>query len=102
MHQFEKIEQFIISQFDGYDSAINFMNLLEITEKFYKLFQLPYQVTLLSTNDINFVSFIKFDVETWFPGSKTFRELVSCSNCKNFQVTPLQLLVTQFSYYSYI
>ena len=87
VHQFEKIEQFIISQSNGYDATINYLNLLEITEKFYKIFQIPYQIILLSTNDINLVSYIKFDLEAWFPGSKTFRELVSCSNCKNSQVS---------------
>nr|BAS01489.1 seryl-tRNA synthetase [Lotharella vacuolata] len=91
VHQFEKIEQFIISEFKGFDSMINFLNLLEITEKFYKVFQLPYQIILLSTSDINFVSFLKFDIEVWFPGSKTFRELVSCSNCKNFQSLKLNI-----------
>jgi len=89
VHQFEKIEQFILSQSEQYNSSNNFINLMEITEKFYKLFSLAYQIVLLSSNDINQTSFLKFDIETWFPGSKTFRELVSCSNCKNFQSSGL-------------
>ena len=27
----------------------------------------------------------KFDLEAWFPGSGAFRELVSCSNCTDYQ-----------------
>ncbi|AIB09777.1 seryl-tRNA synthetase (serin-tRNA ligase) (nucleomorph) [Lotharella oceanica] len=91
VHQFEKIEQFIVSQPNKYNSTNNFLNLLEITEKFYKLFQIPYQIILLTTSDINFVSYIKFDIEAWFSGSKTFRELVSCSNCKNYQSINLNI-----------
>ncbi len=33
----------------------------------------------------------KYDLEAWFPASKTFRELVSCSNCTDYQSRNLEI-----------
>ncbi len=35
---------------------------------------------------LNDAAAAKYDLEAWFPASKTFRELVSCSNCTDYQV----------------
>lgn len=34
---------------------------------------------------------MKYDLEAWFPGSGAFRELVSCSNCTDYQARRLQV-----------
>lgn len=34
---------------------------------------------------------MKYDLEGWFPGSGAFRELVSCSNCLDYQARRLQV-----------
>jgi len=46
---------------------------------------LPYQVIAIVSSALNDNAAIKYDLEAWFPGSKAFRELVSCTNCKDYQ-----------------
>jgi seryl-tRNA synthetase len=33
----------------------------------------------------------KYDLEAWFPASATYRELVSCSNCTDYQSRKLEI-----------
>lgn len=33
----------------------------------------------------------KYDLEAWFPGYNAYRELVSCSNCTDFQARNLEV-----------
>lgn len=33
----------------------------------------------------------KYDLEAWFPASATYRELVSCSNCTDYQSRELNI-----------
>jgi seryl-tRNA synthetase len=46
---------------------------------------LPYRVITLCSGDIGFSSAKTYDVEVWLPGQNTYREISSCSNCKDFQ-----------------
>lgn len=50
---------------------------------------LPYQVVSIVSGALNDAAAKKYDLEAWFPASKTFRELVSCSNCADFQARRL-------------
>ena len=38
------------------------------------------------SGELNNAAAKKYDLEAWFPASKAFRELVSCSNCTDYQV----------------
>jgi hypothetical protein len=49
---------------------------------------LPYRVVNIVSGELNNAAAKKYDLEAWFPASKTFRELVSCSNCTDYQVRP--------------
>lgn len=49
------------------------------------------QVVNIVSGELNNAAAKKYDLEAWFPASKTFRELVSCSNCTDFQVCALTL-----------
>lgn len=44
------------------------------------------QVVNIVSGELNNAAAKKYDLEAWFPASKTFRELVSCSNCTDYQV----------------
>ena len=46
---------------------------------------------LLLTGELNNAASKKLDLEAWFPGSGAFRELVSCSNCLDYQARRLQV-----------
>ena len=83
VHQFEKIEQFIYSIPE--DSKNQHEKLMQVTESIYQKLNLPYQVIAIVSSALNDNAAIKYDLEAWFPGSNTFRELVSCTNCKDYQ-----------------
>ena len=83
VHQFEKIEQFIYSSPE--DSRNQHDHLMEVTERIYQKLGLPYQVIAIVSSALNDNAAIKYDLEAWFPGSGAFRELVSCTNCKDYQ-----------------
>ncbi len=46
---------------------------------------IPYRVMLLSSGDMGKVAAKTFDIEGWIPSQKNYRELISCSNCTEFQ-----------------
>ncbi len=83
VHQFEKVEQFIYSTPE--ESKNEHKKLLEVTEGIYKKLGLPYQIVAIVSSALNDNAAIKYDLEAWFPGSNTYRELVSCTNCKDYQ-----------------
>ena len=83
VHQFEKIEQFIFSAPEESKNEHN--RLLEVTENIYKKLGLPYQIVAIVSSALNDNAAIKYDLEAWFPGSQTYRELVSCTNCGDYQ-----------------
>ena len=47
---------------------------------------LPYRVINIVSGELNDAAAKKYDLEASFPASKTYRELVSCSNCTDYQV----------------
>ena len=51
---------------------------------------LPYRVVNIVSGALNLAAAKKLDLEAWFPGSNSFRELVSCSNCTDYQSRRLQ------------
>lgn len=83
VHQFEKIEQFIYSTPE--QSSEEHKRLLEVTEGLYQKLKLPYQIVTIVSSALNDNAAIKYDLEAYFPGSDTFRELVSCTNCTDYQ-----------------
>ncbi|WP_295721843.1 serine--tRNA ligase [uncultured Methanobrevibacter sp.] len=83
VHQFEKIEQFIFTTPE--DSKNAHKELLEITERIYQKLEIPYHIVSIVSSALNDNAAIKYDLEAWFPGSKAYRELVSCTNCTDYQ-----------------
>ena len=83
VHQFEKVEIFSIT--DPKSSWTQHEEILEDVKQFYKELEIPYRVMLLSSGDMGKVASKTFDIEAWLPGQNNYRELVSCSNCTDFQ-----------------
>ncbi|MBE6494292.1 MAG: serine--tRNA ligase [Methanosphaera stadtmanae] len=83
VHQFEKIEQFIYAVPE--ESENEHQRLLEVTESIYQKLNLHYRIVSIVSSALNDNASIKYDLEAWFPGSQTYRELVSCTNCKDYQ-----------------
>ena len=60
--------------------------------KFYlPQLNIPYQVVAIVSGALNDAAAKKYDLEAWFPASQTFRELVSCSNCTDYQARRLEI-----------
>ena len=89
VHQFDKIEQFIFSKPE--DSWKEHEKMLAIAEEFYQKLGIPYRVMLLSTGDIGKISAKTYDIEAWMAGQNAYREIVSCSNCLEYQARRLKI-----------
>jgi seryl-tRNA synthetase len=82
-HQFNKIEQFIFCKPE--DSAKLHEELLQNAEEILQKLELPYRVVNVCTGDIGTVAAKKYDIEAWMPAQNGYREVVSCSNCTDYQ-----------------
>ena len=89
VHQFDKIEQFIFSKPE--DSWKEHEKMLAVAEEFYQKLEIPYRVMLLSTGDIGKISAKTYDIEAWMAGQNAYREIVSCSNCLEYQARRLKI-----------
>ena len=83
IHQFEKVEQFAICAPE--DSWKIHEEMIKVSEEFYQSLKLPYRVINIVSGALNNAAAKKYDLEAWFPGYGTYRELVSCSNCTDYQ-----------------
>jgi len=83
VHQFEKIEQFIVCHPD--ESWEMQEEMLKVSEEFYQSLGLAYQVVNIVSGELNNAASKKLDLEAWFPTLGCYRELVSCSNCTDYQ-----------------
>jgi len=89
VHQFEKIEQFIFCKPE--QSWDYHEELISNAEIFYKELGLPYRIVSIASGELNDNAAKKYDLEAWFPASQTYRELVSCSNCLDYQARKLKI-----------
>ncbi len=53
--------------------------------EFYQSLKLPYRVITIVSGALNDAAAKKYDLEAWFPNTQEYRELVSCSNCTDYQ-----------------
>jgi seryl-tRNA synthetase len=65
--------------------------MIAASEEFYKSLKLPYQVIKIVSGALNDAAALKMDLEAWFPGYGAYRELVSCSNCTDYQSRALNI-----------
>ena len=89
VHQFEKIEQFIFCRPE--ESWEEHEKMIKSTEEFYQQLEIPYRLMLLSSGDMGKVSAKTYDIEAWMAGQNAYREIVSCSNCIDYQSRRLKI-----------
>lgn len=83
VHQFEKVEQFCITNPD--DSWEIMKNMINVSQRFYDSLGLSYRVINVHSQDLNNAAGMKYDLEGYFPGADNkYRELVSCTNCTDY------------------
>lgn len=83
VHQFEKVEQFVICAPD--ESWEMLEEMTKTAEEFYQSLGLAYRVVTIVSKELNSAAAKKYDVEAWFPARQDYRELVSASNCTDYQ-----------------
>jgi seryl-tRNA synthetase len=85
VHQFEKVEQFCLTGDDLELSSAEQKRMLQCAKDFYESLGISYRVVCLVSGELNDAAVKKYDLEGWFPGQQAYRELVSCSNCTDYQ-----------------
>jgi seryl-tRNA synthetase len=86
-HQFNKIEQFVFCKPE--ESWKLHEELINNAEELVQKLGLPYRVVNVCTGDIGTVAAKKYDIEAWMPAQNGYREIVSCSNCTDYQARRL-------------
>lgn len=89
VHQFDKIEQFVFARPE--ESWAEHERMLSVAEEFYQSLGIPHRVVLLSSGDMGKVSAKTYDIDAWMAGQDAFREVVSCSNCLDYQARRLRI-----------
>jgi len=89
VHQFEKVEQYVFCKPENSWEIHN--ELIQNAEELYKQLELPYRIVNIASGELNDNAAKKYDLEAWFPASETYRELVSCSNCTDYQARKLKI-----------
>ena len=87
VHQFEKVEQFIYCRPE--ESWREHERMIALSEEFFKQLGIPYRVMLLCSGDMGKISSKTYDIEAWMAGQNAYREIVSCSNCLDYQARRL-------------
>ncbi|KAF5350680.1 hypothetical protein D9756_008738 [Leucocoprinus leucothites] len=89
VHQFEKVEQFVIT--DPEKSWEMLDTMVANSEAFYQSLGLRYRLVAIVSGALNLAAAQKYDLEAWFPFQRAYKELVSCSNCTDYQSRRLEV-----------
>lgn len=88
-HQFNKVEQFVFSTPE--QSWDEHELMIQNAEEIFQKLEIPYRVVNVCTGDLGGVAAKKYDIEAWMPKQQMFREVVSCSNCTDYQARELNV-----------
>ena len=82
-HQFSKVEMVSLVRAEESDAELERMT--NCAEEILKQLGLAYRLVTLCTGDMGFSAAKTYDIEVWLPGQGMYREISSCSNCRDFQ-----------------
>jgi seryl-tRNA synthetase len=85
VHQFNKVEQYVISQADHEDSVRWHEQLIGNAEELVQALELPYRVVNVSTGQMGDGKVGMYDLECWIPSEGRYRETHSCSYFHDWQ-----------------
>ncbi|KAI9220223.1 cytoplasmic serine-tRNA ligase Srs1 [Blastocladiella britannica] len=89
VHQFEKVEQFVLCEPEKSWEMLE--EMISTSEEFYQSLGLSYRVISIVSGALNSAAAKKYDLEAWFPFQGEYKELVSCSNCTDYQSRNLEI-----------
>jgi seryl-tRNA synthetase len=82
-HQFRKVEMVSITHPE--QSEAEHERMTQCAERVLAALELPYRRVVLCAGDTGFGAAKTYDLEVWLPGQQAWREISSCSNCRDFQ-----------------
>lgn len=91
VHQFNKVEMVVLTEANEDITRQMHEDMLGISEEVLQKLELPYQILLMCTGDMGAGQRKKYDIETWFPGEKKYRETNSNSYFLDFQARRLNM-----------
>ncbi|QEV19987.1 serine--tRNA ligase [Streptomyces alboniger] len=83
LHQFEKVELVRVCTLEDAPAQLELM--LEHAEECLRRLELSYRIVQLPAGDLGFSARSTYDIEVWLPGSGSYREISSVSDCGTFQ-----------------
>jgi seryl-tRNA synthetase len=89
VHQFDKVEMFVFTTPDS--SHDEHERLLAVEEELVQQLEIPYRVVNVAAGDLGASAAKKYDIDAWFPGEQSFREITSCSNTTDYQARRLKV-----------
>ncbi|KAG0597863.1 hypothetical protein M758_12G026200 [Ceratodon purpureus] len=89
VHQFSKVEMFVICRPDESDALHE--ELISLEEELYASLGLHFKTLDMSTEDLGAPAYRKYDVEAWMPGLGRYGEISSASNCTDYQSRRLNI-----------
>ena len=81
--------QFIVCEPE--ESPARLQQMVDVSRAFYESLEIPYRVVNIVSGGLNNAASIKYDLEAWFPYQGEYKELVSCSNCTDYQSRSLNV-----------
>lgn len=87
-HQFPKVE--LVSVCTPAQSADEHERMTRCAERVLTELGLTWRRMLLSAGDTGFGAAKTYDLEVWLPGQQAWREISSCSNCREFQARRME------------
>ncbi len=91
VHQFDKVEMFAFA--DPALSEKEHRFLVDRQEELMQKLELPYRVVEVCAGDMGWTDARQFDIETWIPSERSYRETQSCSNTTDFQARGINVKV---------
>ncbi|HEV3157126.1 MAG TPA: serine--tRNA ligase [Candidatus Baltobacteraceae bacterium] len=85
VHQFTKVEQYVICEANFELSAQFHDELLANAEHILRMLEIPYRVVECATGDMGLGKFRMNDIESWVPSQRQYRETHSCSSLTDWQ-----------------
>ncbi len=85
VHQFVKIEQYVLCKHDALEGKLWHQKLLENAEKLLQDLEIPHQIVECCTGDMGVGKVRMYDIESYVPSEKTYRETHSCSYLSDWQ-----------------
>ena len=81
--------ELFMTRFEFYNRPFSIFDIKSIDSNnimnfFFQVLEIPYRVVNIVSGELNDAAAKKLDLEAYFPGSKAYRELVSCSNCLDY------------------